>query len=83
MRICYKEKEKAEYLFLPPTKKKQHILGQQRPHWWNDYVYSMPDILDFQQLSESQVLYLILCQDFQALSLILDSENGEILVTIL
>ena len=43
----------------------------------------MPDILDFQQLSESQVLYLILCQDFQALSLILDSENGEILVTIL
>lgn len=82
MRICYKEKKKAEYLFLPP-KKKQHILGQQRPQWWNDYVYSMPDILDFQQLSESQVLYLIVCQDFQGLSLILDSENGEILVTIL
>ena len=39
-------------------------------------------ILDFQQLSESQVLYLIVCQDFKALSL-LDSENGEFLVTVL
>lgn len=46
-------------------KKIQHSLGQQRPPWWNNCVYSMPDILDSNSFPNLRYCILLCAKVFK------------------